>query len=130
MTDLEIIALLFATLFGSIAASVLGWLDSNTPFNARKFYPSLIRGAIAAAITFTASYVGFVGPINLFTYLAAFFAGGGFDALGNHVSGLVQALPAASNPTASLGPTTSIPPPPSTAAKIKHYFYIILPYIT
>ena len=80
--------LFLATVLGAVTTSGLGWLDSGDAFDARRFVPGLIRGIIAAVIVFIASYQGFVGEINLFTYLAAFLAGGGFDVVVNRLAGI------------------------------------------
>jgi hypothetical protein len=88
MTSIELLFLFLATVFGAVVTSGLGWLDSGTPFELRKFVPGLIRGIIAAIIVFVASYSGFVGEISLFTYLGAFLAGGGFDTMVNRLTGI------------------------------------------
>lgn len=92
MTELEILILFFATIFGAITTSGLGWADSGASFAARKFIPGLIRGAIAAAGVFAVQYSGYIGDVNLFTYIGAYFAGGGFDVIGNRGAGVIQTL--------------------------------------
>jgi hypothetical protein len=90
MNGIETVILFLATVLGAVTTSALGWLDSNTPFDARKFIPSLIRGIIAAIIVYISAYAGYVGTVNFFTYLAAYLAGGGFDTVINRLSGIVQ----------------------------------------
>ena len=88
MTDIEMLLLFLATVLGAIITSGLGWADSDTPFNARKFIPGTIRGVIVAVLVFIASYEGYVGEVNLFTYLEAMLAGGGFDVVVNRLAGI------------------------------------------
>ena len=88
MTDIEMLILFLATVLGAIVTSTLGWLDSGTAFDARKFIPGVVRGIIAAILIFIASYEGFLGEVTLFTYLGAFLAGGGFDTIVNRLTGL------------------------------------------
>ncbi len=90
MIDLGLIGMFVATLLGALIASVLGWLDSGTPFEASKFIPSLIRGLIAAAVVFVSTYAGFVGEVTVYTIITAFLTGGGFDVLINRISGIVR----------------------------------------
>ena len=44
-----------ASLGGGLVAALLGWLESNEPFNPRKFGGSIIRALIAGAV-FAAGY--------------------------------------------------------------------------
>ena len=99
MTEIEILILFIATILGAITTSGLGWLDSGTHFNARKFIPGLIRGIIAAILVFIAQYTGFIGDVTLFTYLGAYLAGGGFDVLGNRLAGIAKAANTSTPPT-------------------------------
>lgn len=89
MAETDMILLFAVTILGAITTSGLGWADSGKPFNARKFIPGLIRGAIAAAGVFAAQYSGYIGDVNPFTYIFAFFAGGGFDVVVNRGAGIL-----------------------------------------
>lgn len=133
MTPIDSVGLLIATLLGALVASALGWLDSDTPFQPKKFYPSLIRGAIAAAIAYAIAYTGFVGEVNLFTYLGVFFAGGGWDALGNRASGIIKPDKDSTTDTApSTETTTSVPTAIHTSKillTLKYHFFRLLPYV-
>jgi len=73
-----------AALLGGLAAAFAGWLESNEPFNQRKFGSSAIRALIAGAV-FAAGYElsGSVGMLDLFY---AFLGGAGVDVLGNRIS--------------------------------------------
>ena len=74
-----------AALFGGLVAALLGWLESNEPFNPRKFGGSAIR-ALIAGIIFAVGYQlsGTAGLLDLFY---AFLGGAGVDVLGNRVAG-------------------------------------------
>jgi len=73
-----------AALAGGLAAAFAGWLESNEPFNQRKFSSSAIRALIAGAV-FAAGYElsGLVGMLDLFY---AFLGGAGVDVLGNRIA--------------------------------------------
>ena len=122
MTPLDAFLLLIATILGAVTTSVLGWLDSNNPFNVRQFVPGLIRGIIASIIVFIAGYEGFVGEITLFTYLGAFLAGGGFDTIGNRLAGILNV---AQPPKPATPPTPVMPPSNFRKITVKmHRFYV------
>ncbi|MDD4985481.1 hypothetical protein [Dehalococcoides mccartyi] len=73
-----------AALAGGLAAAFAGWLESNEPFNQRKFGSSAIRALIAGAV-FAAGYElsGSLGMLDLFY---AFLGGAGVDVLGNRIA--------------------------------------------
>ena len=75
---------LFA-LIGGLVAALLGWLESNEPFNDRKFGGSAIR-ALIAGIIFAAGYqvTEYFGILDLFY---AFLGGAGVDVIGNRIAG-------------------------------------------
>ena len=77
--DVQIIMLLIA-LFGGIASGVLGWLESDEPFNPRKFAGTIMRSLFSAGVAFLA-FADIVNP-NVFTYVMVFLAGAGIDYLG------------------------------------------------
>jgi len=74
-----------AALVGGLVAALLGWLESNEPFNPRKFGGSAIR-ALFAAVIFAIGYhlSDAVGILDLFY---AFLGGAGVDVLGNRIAG-------------------------------------------
>lgn len=75
-----------AAFVGALASALLGWLESNEPFDGRKFGASAIRGLLAAAIF----AVGYEFKHELATTLDLFYAflgGAGVDALGNRIAG-------------------------------------------
>jgi hypothetical protein len=91
VAELTLALLLVATIAGALIDAVLGWKDAGNPFDFAKFWPSIVRAVIAALIVFTATYTGFVGEVNIFTYIAAFLIGIGVDASGNRVAGIITA---------------------------------------
>jgi len=89
VTELQILGLLIATVFGSLTSWYLGWKEVGGDFDFSKASPSIIRAVIAAIVIFVATYTGYVGDANLFTYLLAYLAGLGIDAGGNRLSGAI-----------------------------------------
>jgi hypothetical protein len=74
-----------AALLGGLVAALLGWLESNEPFNPRKFGGSAIR-ALIASILFAVGYQ-LLGTLGLLDLFYAFLGGAGVDVLGNRVAG-------------------------------------------
>ena len=74
-----------AAVMGGLTVALLGWMESNEPFNLRKFGGSAIRALIAGAI-FAVGYEmsNSVGWLDLFY---AFLAGAGVDVIGNRIAG-------------------------------------------
>ena len=74
-----------AAVLGGLAVALLGWLDSNEPFDVRKFGGSVIRALIAGVI-FAVGYEmsDSAGWRDLFY---AFLAGAGVDVIGNRIAG-------------------------------------------
>ena len=74
---------------GGVVAATLGWLDSQEPFNVRKYSASTIRALVAAvALAVAYSYTNGLSPIDLGI---AFIGGSGADVLGNRISGAIKA---------------------------------------
>jgi hypothetical protein len=94
-----------AALLGGLAAAFAGWLESNEPFNQRKFGSSAIRALIAGAV-FAAGYElsGSIGMLDLFY---AFLGGAGVDVLGNRISSKLGngSFPFTNNSTQTLATT-------------------------
>lgn len=78
-----------AAFIGGIVGALLGWLDSQEAFNARKFAYSIIH-ALVAGIVFAVAY-GYTQTITIIDIFIAFAAGAGFDATLNRVEGAVIA---------------------------------------
>lgn len=78
-----------AAALGAVCCALLGWLDSQEPFNPRKFAYSLIH-AVVAGITFAAAYT-YVPPLTVVMLFVAFLGGMGVDAGLNRVEGAVAA---------------------------------------
>lgn len=82
---MERLYIALVALLGGLVAAVLGWLESNEAFNARKFGGSAIR-ALIASIIFAVSYElsNSLTGIDLFY---TFLGGAGVDVLGNRIAG-------------------------------------------
>ncbi len=74
-----------AALCGGLVAALVGWLESNEPFDRRKFGGSAIRALIAAAV-FAAGYE-LSSPLVILDLFFAFLGGAGVDVLGNRIAG-------------------------------------------
>jgi len=87
---MNIIWIAAAAFGGAIISALLGWLDSEEPFDARKFGASLVR-AFIAAVSFAIgySYVNYITPIDLGI---AFLAGAGVDSVLHRASGTVRGI--------------------------------------
>ena len=86
---MEVIYVGIVAFLGAIAASLLGWTESQEPFNPRKFASSLIR-AIIAGVGIAAAF-NYVEPISPVSYLFAFLSGAGIDAGGHRIAGAIRA---------------------------------------
>ncbi len=73
-----------AATVGGLVTALLGWLDSNEPFDGRKFGSSAIRAFIAGGV-FAAGYEP-SGSIGILDLLFAFLGGAGVDVLGNRIA--------------------------------------------
>jgi hypothetical protein len=74
-----------AALLGGLAAAGLGWLESQEPFDPRKFGGSVVRSLLAAVI-FAVGY-SFSDSIGVLDLLAAILGGAGVDVIGNRIAG-------------------------------------------
>ena len=74
-----------AALLGGVVAALLGWLESNEPFNPRKFGGSAIR-ALLAAVVFAVGY-HLQASVSMLDLFYAFLGGAGVDVLGNRAAG-------------------------------------------
>jgi len=75
-----------AALGGGLVAAFLGWLESNEPFDRRKFGGSAIRALIAAVI-FAVGYQLSHIAVTVMDLFYAFLGGAGVDVLGNRIAG-------------------------------------------
>lgn len=89
--DLELAILLLVTVFGALTDAVLGWKDGGGDFDIKKFWPSIVRAVVAAALIFVANYTGYItGSATIITYVAAFLVGMGLNSAVNKVSGVIR----------------------------------------
>lgn len=86
---MNVISIGISAFAGGIVAAVLGWLDSQEPFEVRKFSASIVR-ALVAGVVFAVgySYTNGLSPIDIGI---AFCGGAGVDVLGNRISGAIKA---------------------------------------
>lgn len=84
----EFVYLIIAALAGGLFAAVLGWAGSDEPFDAKKFFSSVLRSILAAlgAVFIFQD----VSPITGWTYLTAFLLGAGVDVIGHRIAGIVR----------------------------------------
>ncbi len=75
-----------AALGGGLVAALLGWMESNEPFDWRKYGGSAIRALIAAVI-FAAGYELTHTTVTILDLFYAFLGGAGVDVLGNRIAG-------------------------------------------
>jgi len=82
---MERLYIALVALLGGLVAALLGWLESNEAFDARKFGGSAIR-ALIASIIFAVSYE-LSNSLTGMDSLYAFLGGAGVDVLGNRIAG-------------------------------------------
>ena len=73
---------------GGILTALLGWLDSQEPFNARKFGRSMVA-AILSGIGYALAYSA-VDVVGMRDILTAILGGAGVDVISNRVLGTVR----------------------------------------
>ena len=87
---MNIIFIGVAAFVGGIVAAVLGWLDSQEPFEVRKFTASVVRALVAGVVLAVGyTYTNGLSPIDIGI---AFVGGAGIDVLGNRISGAIKAV--------------------------------------
>lgn len=79
--DVSLILVGIAATLGGLASAILGWLDSQEPFNSRKFIKSLIVSLIAG-VGISIGY-SFSDGATVRDFFLAFLSGAGFDVLTN-----------------------------------------------
>ena len=82
---MERLYIALAALLGGLIAALVGWLESNEPFDPRKFGGSAIR-ALVASIIFAAGYQ-LSDSVTVLDLFYAFLGGAGVDVLGNRIAG-------------------------------------------
>jgi len=87
--EIEVIYIGISAFLGAIVASLMGWAESQDPFDPRKFASSLIR-AIIAGVGIAAAF-NYVEPVTPVSYLLAFLSGAGVDAGGHRIASAIRA---------------------------------------
>ena len=82
---MERLYIALVALSGGLSAALLGWLESNEPFNSRKFGGSVIR-SLTAGIVFAIGY-HLSGPVGIIDLFYAFLGGAGVDVIANRIAG-------------------------------------------
>ncbi len=85
---MEILYVALAAFGGGIASGTMGWLESGSVFEGRKFTASIIRALVAGG-AFAIGYT-LVGGVTIMDIIIAFVAGAGVDVLGNRIAGSVK----------------------------------------
>ncbi len=75
-----------SALAGGLVVALLGWSESNEPFDPRKFGGSVIRTLIAAVI-FAAGYELSHTVVTVPDLFYAFLSGAGVDVISNRIAG-------------------------------------------
>lgn len=86
---MNVIWIALMALLGGIVAALLGWLEANEPFVAKKFISSVVR-ALLAAVVFAVSY-NFMNELSTLDLLVAFLGGAGVDVLGKRIQATIRA---------------------------------------
>lgn len=83
-----LIYIALAAFFGGIAAALLGWSEQGTPWDTKKFIPSLIRSLVGGvAIAVAMDYSGLTSLAAMM--FMAFLSGVGVEVGGNRVAGAI-----------------------------------------
>jgi hypothetical protein len=90
LTNLEILLLALAAIFGALGSGAIGWLDSGEVFDWRKYTSTMLR-AIFAGLLFAFTNFALRETIIPWDYLAAILGGAGIDVFGNRLAGAVAA---------------------------------------
>ena len=78
-----------AAFAGGIIAALAGWLETQEPFDPRKFASSGVRALLAAiGVAIAYSYANNLSAIDI---VMAILAGAGVDSLGNRITGSIKA---------------------------------------
>lgn len=88
-TMLEVVFIGVAALAGAMFTALLGYTESQYPFNPKKFLSSVIRGLVGAVGI--AALWDWSGSITGVSYLLAIIAGAGVDVGGNRIAGAISA---------------------------------------
>ena len=86
---MNIVWIAVAAFLGGIIAALAGWLETQDPFNPRKFSASVAR-ALVAAIGIAVAYT-YANGLSAIDIAMALLAGAGVDCLGNRVAGAITA---------------------------------------
>jgi hypothetical protein len=82
---MDMIYVVLSALAGGLFSALVGWLESNEPFDPRKFGGSVIRSLIAAVI-FAVGYQFAHTTVTALDFFYAFLGGAGVDVLGNRIA--------------------------------------------
>ena len=86
---MNVLLVALAAFVGGIIAALAGWLETQEPFNLRKFGSSIARALLAAVgVAIAYSYANNLSALDI---AMALLAGAGVDVLGNRVAGAITA---------------------------------------
>lgn len=92
LSEIQILIIFGLSIAGTVTNAVIGYLESNEPFNPRKFVPSVLR-AVIAGIGFAVGY-GIVDVVItspgelLIIYASVFLGAAGIDSMWHRISKL------------------------------------------
>lgn len=87
---MKVFYIALAAFTGGVVSAVLGYLDSGSSFQLKKFISSLLRAMVAAAVFAVGySYSDGITPLEIGS---AFIAGAGIDVLGNRGAGAIKSI--------------------------------------
>lgn len=85
--EVNLIVIALVAFLGGITTALLGWSESSTPWNWKKFSSSVIRSLVGGvAISAAMNYSGATAPI---IYMLAFLSGAGVEVGGNRIAGAI-----------------------------------------
>lgn len=90
--EIQVVFVAIASFLGAVVVALLGWADSQEPFNAKKFLASALRGLVAA-VAFAVGVSTINSVVSWPFYLGAFLGGAGLDVVGKKAQDVLAKPP-------------------------------------
>ena len=90
--DIQAGIAIIVAVFGGIVASILGWAESNTSFDPKKFIVAVIRGGIGGLVITFAAILS-MQMFSLLGYVELFLAAMGIDLASAKLSRIIKPAP-------------------------------------